>query len=204
MRKVSKLQLILSWIAVIGMAVSFLADASAIVVNTDYNILTNSVSSLAWGPMGWIQVLSFYCFGISVAACAYGLYLSLKHDLRPSIGVVCLMVVSISFLFIGTFNAVPEGAPMTLSGYIHDISSFFSAIFFIAGSFVIAPSLKDDHETLFHYTLATGMLSLILLGGDRLPTDWPWIGLRERVEGINAAIWIVVMSIAVVRKDRTL
>jgi hypothetical protein len=43
-----------------------------------FDVMTEPVSALAWGPLGWVQSANFYALGAATIAFAVGLYRDLK------------------------------------------------------------------------------------------------------------------------------
>ena len=51
-------------------------------LDPDFDVMTEPVSALAWGPLGWVQTANFYALGAATIAFAVGLYQNLEGRAR--------------------------------------------------------------------------------------------------------------------------
>jgi hypothetical membrane protein len=187
---------VLGGIGVGGSAAAFVSDLVAMGFRPGYNPMLDSISSLALGPEGWVQGVGFYLFSLAVFSCSLGLFARLKGRI-PRIGISCLLLISVCFILIGLFH-VDHRNPNSPDEHVHVAATITAAALFIASCFLTAPGLKK-YGHLYRYTITTAIIAVLLFAGNRVPTHWVLTGLRERLEGANAVIWIMVMSWKVVR-----
>jgi hypothetical protein len=78
-------------------------------LDPESDVLTEPVSALAWGPLGWAQTANFYALGAATITFALGLYRSLVG--RGRLGAAILLSISgLALITAGVF----EGTPMRL------------------------------------------------------------------------------------------
>lgn len=64
---------LLALAGVVGPIVLIIANLIASFSVSDYNPIRDSISSLAWTPMGWLQSIGFLAIGLLVEVFAVGL-----------------------------------------------------------------------------------------------------------------------------------
>ena len=179
-----------------------LTDAISILLHPGYNPLMKSVSDLALGPLGWIQGVGIGLGGIASIACAAGLFLKLGRQWEVRLGEVLLCLVGIALVLAAVFHANLPGAPPDLSGRIHGNASIFSGIAILPVFFLVAFGLRNNRH-LFIYTIVAGCLQIVLeVGRGRLPSNWTFFGLHERLVGANPVLWEIFISWIILVKHR--
>jgi hypothetical protein len=187
---------------VLGPLVLILGDLTASFSAQGYNLVQNSISSLALTSLGWLQTIGFLAMGLLVEIFVAGLLFNIRgiRGFRPSIG--ALVFFGFGLLLIGAFRTNPAGGPHTIEGTIHGVTAMFVFWIFPVGVLLIAPSLKNDRnwKTLFTYTVASGILGLALVIGVLFLKDRiSWFGLYERILVANMIIWIEVAAVNLLR-----
>jgi hypothetical protein len=92
-------------------------------LDPDFDVMTEPVCALAWGPLGWVQTANFYVLGAATVAFALGLYRDLEG--RGRMGAAILLSVSgLALIVAGIFKGTPPGAEPTPSGMIHGMAFF--------------------------------------------------------------------------------
>lgn len=187
---------VVSLVGCISVAVS---DGVGILLRPGYNPLSQSVSSLALGPTGWVQGVGLGLGAIGTMACAVGLYMALPRAWEAILGEVFLLFAGMALLMTALFRS---GSPGVM-GNIHMGSSFAAAIVFLPGCFLISPALRK-RRGLFLYTIAAGVLQIALeVGRGTLPENWMFFGLHERLIGANALAWVAALAWIVLIGYRT-
>lgn len=165
-----------------------------------YNPIREAISSLVYGPYGWLQTASFYVFGFSVLALAIALYFHIKRKFKI-VGIAALILVGTAFTVIGGNPAAAPGVQATLTALVHQGATIFVAAMFPIACLLLVPSLRDKrHTTLRHYTIAVGISSLLFftVGGAILVDRMSLVGLFERVMLLNGQLWVVFVSMQLV------
>ena len=193
---------ILALAGVVGPLVLIITDITAAYCEPGYNPIRDSVSSLAWTHMGWIQTIGFLTMGLLVEVFVAGLLFSIRGGRGFGLGIGLLVFFGFGLLLIGAFRVDLVGSQPTIEGTIHNVTS--KAVFFIfpIASFLIALSVKKDphRKGLFMHTIVTSSLALgLVIGGLWLPEKVSWFGLYERILVANTIIWVELMAVRLLR-----
>jgi len=190
-----------SLLAIAGMAGPLIltaTDFTAAFTSPEYNLIKDSISSLALTSFGWLQTIGFLAIGLLVEIFTAGLLFNVKgtRGFRFSIGL--LVFFGFALLLIGAFRTDPVGATRTIEGAIHSLTATSAFWIFPVAIMVIAPSLKNDPDwkSIFRYTIIAAILAIALvitLGV--LPDEASWFGLLERILVANMIIWVEVAAI---------
>jgi hypothetical protein len=187
---------------VVGPIVVIVADLTAAISQPGYNPIHDSISILAWSPMGWLQTIGFLTVGLLVEVFVAGLLLTIRGGRLFGFGIGLLICFGFGLLLIGAFPTDPIGNQNTIGGTIHDATAKVIFIIFPIASLLIAFSLRKDSRWggLFIHTVATSGLALALvLGWLWLTEDLGWFGLYERILVANTIIWVEIMAIRLLR-----
>jgi len=193
---------IMALAGMIGPLVIITVDLIAAISQAGYNPVSDSISSLALSPMGWLQTIGFLVVGLLVEVFVMGLFLSIRGERGFGFGIGLLICFGFGLLLIGAFRTDPVGSQHTLEGIIHLIVSEAVFIIFPIASLFIALSLRRDlyWKRILVYTIAASSFSLALVIGQLwLPGDSKWFGLYERILVANAVIWVEIVAIRLLR-----
>jgi hypothetical protein len=190
-----------SGLALAGMAgpvVLAVTDLTASFTNTSYSLVRDSISSLALTHIGWLQTIGFLAIGLLVEIFVAGLLFNIKRVRGFHLSIGLLVFFGFCLLLIGAFHTNPVGGPDTIDGTIHSLVATGAFWIFPIAVFIIAPSLRKDPNwsNIFHYTIATAGLGLILVIALGIAQDKiSWFGLLERLLVANMIIWVEVVAI---------
>jgi hypothetical protein len=129
-----------------------------------YSPLGDSVSSLARGPIGWIQDVSFYCSGVGLVGLAGGVHYGLSRTRKPRFGASFLLLAGLVFILVAIFR---RNLSITLC-------------------FLVGFALREEHNTMFIYSILTAFVLMLLFVERSQPPQWVWFGLGERIGGADA------------------
>ena len=193
---------ILALAGVVGPLVLIAADLTAAISQPGYSPIRDSISSLAWSPMGWLQTIGFLTVGLLVEVFVGGLFFGIRGGRGFGYGIGLLVCFGFGLLLIGAFRTDPIGGQTSIEGTIHGVTA--KAVFFIfpIASLLIALSLRKDPRWrgLFIHTIATSGLALLLvIGRIWLPEEMSWFGLYERILVANTVIWVMIMAVRLLR-----
>ena len=189
---------ILAMSGIIGPVVFIAANAIAAFSVKGYDPLRNSISSLAWTPMGWLQSIGFLTIGLLVELFAAGLFFSIRGGRGFGIGIGLLVCVGFGLLLIGAFREDLDGASRTIQGAIHTATAAAVFSIFPLASLLIALSIRKDSNWrgLFNYTIIATCLAVgFVVGYLWLMPQLHWVGLYERILVANTVVWIEIMAI---------
>jgi hypothetical protein len=190
-----------SLLAIAGMAgplVLAATDFTAALTSPQYNLVRDSISSLALTPLGWLQTIGFLAIGLLVEIFTAGLLYNIKGTRGFRFAILLLVFFGFALLLIGAFRTDPVGAGDTIEGRIHGLTATAAFWIFPAAILLIAPSLRNDPRWrgIFRYTLVAFVLAFVLeLTIGVLPDDLSWFGLLERLIVANMIIWVEVAAV---------
>ena len=121
-------------------------------------------SGLALGPYGLAQVANFVVSGLLLAFFSLGLHLGTKDG--PPLGPAFLFVAGTAMMLMGfETDPIRRIGPRSLHGLIHDAAFVIFVLAFLAALFTLWRKFEPDPRWRGHarYTLATGMLTVLLL-----------------------------------------
>ena len=193
---------VLALSGMLGPVILIATDLTAAFSQPGYNWLRDSISSLAWTPMGWLQTIGFLAMGLLTELFVAGIFFNIRGRRGFGIGIGLLVLFGFGLLLIGAFHTDHTGAPTTVTGMIHGVAARSIFFLFMFSSGLIAPSLKSDPawRKLFIYSLAASLLTLALIIVGLWVTDGNFhFGLYERILVTNTIIWVEVMSIWLLR-----
>jgi len=194
-----------SLLALAGMAgpvVLVVGELVAALSSQKYDILNDSISSLALTRLGWVQTIGFLAIGLLMEIFVAGLLFNIRRARGFHLGIGVLVFFGFGLLLLGAFRTDPVGVPDTTEGTIHTIAATIVFWLFPLAVLLIAPSIKKDPSWhgLFKYTIVTGILAfaLVLLVGF-LEDTTSYFGLAERVLALNMIVWVEVTAIRLLR-----
>jgi hypothetical protein len=149
-------------------------------------------SGLALGPLGWLQVLNFAFFGLTLIVFALGLNRGVASSGRLSWVAPALLVVAGVALVLAAFKTDPHimQGPQTWHGAIHLLAFLLLVLSFLLALFFWWRRLRGDPGWRGYapYTLFTALLYVLLL----LASAWQW-GFYLFL--VNVLIWIGLMAL---------
>ena len=166
-----------------------------------YNPITQEVSDLTAGPLGWVQQVNFLVFGLLIIAFGVGLSREVRKASPWMVGPALVVCNGVELIIAGLFPRSENAA-----GHIYDplgVHMMNGMLFFLSiGIVLVILSLqlaRDERwRNLATYTRVTGILVFILnvlngffaeAAGDPLH---PWLGLFQRM---ILAIWFLGLLI---------
>jgi len=177
-----------------------------------YNPLMAPVSSLAIGPFGWIQSLTFIITGILIVLFAFGLFKNSEREYKgvSKWGPILIAICGIGLIGAGCFttdpmNGFPEGTALVVknpsfNSMMHQV--FSSCLFFglplacyVFGNYF---AIKRELRWLI-YSFFSGIFFLIMflitsLGFSQVEGLQYYAGLFQRITLIIGFLWIAMLS----------
>lgn len=193
---------VISLAGIVGPLVLASTDIAAAFSEPEYNLIRDSISSLALTTLGWIQTIGFLAIGLLVEIFVAGLLFNIRGKRGFGFSIGLLVFFGFGLLLIGAFRTDPAGVPHTIEGIIHSIAATTVFWLFPCACLLIAPSLKSDPDWqgLFMYTIGSCIVSLVLLITHLwLPEQLSWFGLYERVLVGVMVVWVEVMAVWLLR-----
>jgi hypothetical membrane protein len=167
----------------------------------DYSHIALPISALAAWPLGWIQILNFFVFGVLMAGFAMGLHRGISRQRRGIVGPVLLASSAIGLLMAGAFPWRRTGDDFIVpTGHL--VAAALTFIGAAAGLIAISQRIANDprRRSPATYALASGLTMIVLFvvtiglaRADDAPLH-PWAGLLQR---LTLAVWfpcIIVLA----------
>ena len=193
---------LLALAGIIGPIVFIITNLVIIFSNPGYDILHNTVSSLAWTHLGWLQSIGFLAVGLFVEVFDAGLLFSVRGRRGFGTGIMLLVCLGFGLLLVGAFQEDINDTVRTIHGVIHTTSAAIVFSIFPIASLLIALSLRKDPywKGLFIYTIVATILAFgfVAVHFGLLPNQ-DWMGLYEQIMIGNMVIWVEVMAIQLLR-----
>jgi hypothetical membrane protein len=173
-----------------------ITDFIGVLIGKPYNAVTQSISDLGLGRIGWLQSAAFFIFGITTISLASELHSELGNSRESRIGFALIISLGAGFILLGLFPTDLLGTYHSFHGFIHNYAAWAEGGLFPVTCFFFADLFRNKlrWRDLFHYSLLAGIsgcLSVIV---------WAifaknWFGLSERLIILNGLIWFEVIAI---------
>jgi len=164
-----------------------------------YNPLRDTISSMVWGPQGWLQTSNFVIIGLMLAALAIELRPWAGQGIRAKAGRLFLLLTGAGFIILAICPTQCPGGPKNLPAIIHGITVYGIVLFFPAACFLLAPLLETGRwgRIIKAGTLTVGAVEvgLIGLGVFLMVKDAHWFGMLERLLLLPGFTWLEVIAI---------
>lgn len=183
-----------------------------------YNPMMIPISSLAIGPLGWIQSATFLITGALIILFAYGLFKISKSEYKgvSKWGPIMILICGIGLIGAGCFttdpmNGYPEGTPLvdenpSFNSIIHQLFSSFLFFGLPIACFVFGNYFTSKKELKWLiYSFLTGIIFLIMflvtsMGFSQVAGLQFYAGLLQRITLTIGFLWIILLSIHFFRK----
>jgi len=193
---------ILALAGLVGPSIFIITDLTAAISQPGYSPIRDSISSLAWSPMGWLQTIGFIIVGLLVEVFAAGLFFSMCGGRGFGLGISLLVFFGFGLLLIGAFHTDPIGGQQTIEGLIHSVAAKATFFIFPIASISIAFSLRKDSRWkgfLLHTAVTSSLAMALVIGHLWLPDELSWFGLYERILVANTVVWVAIIAIHCLR-----
>ncbi|MFA5309290.1 MAG: DUF998 domain-containing protein [Dehalococcoidales bacterium] len=182
----------------LGPLLLIIGDLTAGFSTHGYNMVRDSISSLALTPIGWLQTIGFLALGLLIEIFAAGLLFNIKQARWFHAGVALFVLFGFAMLLIGAFRTDPVGMARTIEGRIHGQTATLTFSLFPVAVLCFIPSIKRDENwrDLYRYSGVTFILAVVLLIIVRVTQEGSgWFGLAERLLVANMVFWVEVAAI---------
>ena len=188
-------------VGIVGPIVVVVGDIAASLSTPDYSPVSDSISSLALTPIGWLQSICFLAMGLLLEIFVAGLFFKIRRARGFHAGIGLLAFCGFGLMLIAAFQMDAPGAPRTTAGIIHTIASYGLGLLFPIAILSLAPSLKGtpNWRNIFVYTLVAGVLAFGLIIGAFFTEQTGWFGLYERIIVANTIVWVEVVAFHLLR-----
>jgi len=189
------IQGLLALAGVLGPIALLIGNYTPALTTPGYNLVRDSISSLALTPLGWVQTIGFLSIGLLVEIYVVALLISIKphHGFGP--GLVLLVLFGFGILMLASFRTNLPGV-LSFEGSLHGIVSKTVFTIFPIAVGLISCSMKYDSrwKHLHVYTLTTAILGIVLAIVTTIADDTNFFGLFERLLVANMVIWVEITA----------
>jgi hypothetical membrane protein len=209
-------RLVLGWLAVIGPIAFTIAWIVAGVLQNGYSPRRDYISDLAAldARHAWIMIAGFLLLGIGTIALALGLASTLEGRLAK-IGSILVALAGVSMIAAGLARndcrsrlaacaARIDAGDVSWHSATHELVSLVVFLALVAAPLVLARAFGGD--VLWHglhaYSIATGVLGLVLLVMFLIGVAPTWTGVVQRVFVTVLLLWIVIVGARLIRLSR--
>ena len=162
----------------------------------------NPISVNALGPYGWLQTISFLCFGLLVLLFTLGLHRDINGGQGSKVGPALLGIFGVAMLFsTGTIEDAHYSDPTTLHAWFHVIGFMLFLAALTPSYFFMWRRLRKDPRWAGYdwYTLATGVLVVLLIFSDSVKAldsaqHAAWWGAAGRLHLLVGLGWFTVIG----------
>jgi len=193
------IQGLLALAGVLGPITLLIGNYTPALTTPGYNLVRDSISSLALTPLGWVQTIGFLCVGLLVEIYVVALLISIKPSHGFGLGLVLLVLFGFGILMLASFRTNLPGV-LTFEGSLHGIvSKTVFSIFPIAVGLISFSMKRDPRWKHLHvYSVATAILGIILSVVISIADNINIFGLLERLLVANIVIWVETTAIHVI------
>ena len=162
----------------------------------------NPISVNALGPYGWLQTISFFIFGLLILLFTVGLHRDISGGQGSRVGPALLGIFGVAMLLSsGTIEDAHFSDPPTLHAWMHVIGFLLFLAALTPSYFFMWWRLRKDPRWAGYdwYTLATGMLVVLLIFSDPLKAldtaqHAAWWGAAGRLHLLIGMGWFTVIG----------
>ena len=185
----------LLWAGVVGpplFVVVFLIDG---LIHPAYNPVTDFVSELSRGELGWLQIINFLVFAAALLTFAVGIYWGARRGPGSVAGAALFALMGASLVVAGL--AVTDAHTSTVqtpTGTLHNFSALPAFACLIAACFVFSRRFGGVMRA---YSIASGVFVLVFFFATFLVgTPFGIIGILQRILIIGGWAWITILALA--------
>jgi hypothetical membrane protein len=175
----------------------------------DYGDLELPISALAVWPLGWLQNLNFYAFGVLQIVSAIGLHLGMRPMRGGAVGPAVLGSSGVGAILAGAFPMLRGADGAIVEPVGHVVAAVITFLGTGIGYVLISRRMRHDPRwaNVAGVTRALGaaiVLAFLLMGALAAPPNTPlhWrFGLLQRAILMVWFPWQIVLAVRSLRAD---
>lgn len=186
--------------AVAAIAVLYFVAAVSVagLLRPMYDPVQRTISELAVGHNGWIQVSAFVVLGVGLLALQHGLWRRLRATLLSRSGLVLLALCALATFVAAAFPTDLKGSVAhTVSGDIHEWMASVGYGCLILGALLLSIHFRhDEHWRSYHRpSLALALLGTAASIAMALTTHTEFLGLTQRAMALPLLLWVLLTAL---------
>jgi hypothetical protein len=185
-------------IAAIAVLYFVVAVSVAELLRPFYDPLRATISELAVGHDGWIQVSAFCVLGVGLLALQHGLWRRLRGTLLSRSGLILLALCAAATFVAAAFPTDLTGSVVhTMSGDIHTWMADVGYSCLILGSLLLSLHFRHDEQWRSYHrpSLALALLGTAAAIAMALTTHSGVLGLTQRLMAVPLLLWILLTAL---------
>jgi hypothetical protein len=185
-------------LAVLGVLYFFAAVSVAEALRPMYDPVTRTISELAVGRNGWLQVSAFVVLGLSFWALPAGMWRRVRATLFSRLGLILLLVSGASSFVAAAFPTDLRGAAVaTLSGDVHETAASVGYACLITAMLLFSWHFRRDESWRRFRPLSTGLtlLGLGILIAMAVTGNSDVAGLLQRTMAATLLVWVALAGV---------
>ena len=185
-------------LAVLGVLYFFAAVSVGEFLRPMYDPVTRTISELAVGRNGWLQVSAFVALGLSLWALPAGMWRRVRATVVSRLGLLLLLACGTSSFVAAAFPTDLRGAVVaTLSGDIHEVAASVGYACLITAMLLFSWHFRRDHPWRHLHPVTTGLTfaGLGLLIAMAVTGQSDLAGLLQRTMAATLLAWVALAGV---------
>jgi hypothetical protein len=193
---------ILAAVAVAGVLYFLTAVSVAELLRPMYDPIDRTISELAVGHHGYLQVSAFIALGVSLLALPCGLWGRVRATLASRTGLALILVCGVSSFVAAAFPTdLRTAAVATVTGQVHEVSASVGYACLISAMLLLSWHFRGDVHWRSHRHLSAALtgLGLTALLALTAAGNGPVTGLLQRLMAATLLSWVALTALHAVR-----
>ncbi|HTX68289.1 MAG TPA: DUF998 domain-containing protein [Thermoleophilia bacterium] len=185
-------------LAVLGVLYFFAAVSVGESLQPMYDPVTRTISELAVGRYGWLQVSAFVALGLSLWALPAGMWRRVRATVSSRLGLVLLVVCGASSFVAAAFPTDLRGAVVaTVSGDVHEVAASVGYACLISAMLLFSWHFRRDHSWRHFHPVSTALTvtGLAVLIAMAVTGESVVAGLLQRTMAATLLVWVALAGV---------
>jgi hypothetical protein len=195
---------VLATLASLGVLYFFAAVTTEEALRPMYDPVQRTISELAVGRLGGIQVSAFVVLGLSLLALPAGLWHRVRRSVLSRAGIALIATAGVASFIAAAFPTDLQGAAVTVAGEVHGITAGVGYGCLVTGMALLTLHFRRDHA--WH---SFGLLSAILTAAGvsallamAIEGSGDVAGLVQRLMVVPLLSWVMLTGMRATRLSR--
>ena len=188
---------ILAAIAVLGVLYFLAAVSVGELLRPMYNPVQRTISELAVGRYGFLQISAFVALGLSLVALPLGLWQRVRATITSRLGLGLILVGGVSCFIAAAFPTdLRNAAIVTVSGEIHEVSASVGYACLITAMLLLSWHFRRDVPWRAFHLPSSGLslVGLATLLAMAATGNSDIAGLLQRIMALTLLTWVALTA----------
>jgi hypothetical protein len=185
-------------VAVGGVLYFLTAVSVAEALRPMYDPVQRTISELAVGHAGYLQVSAFVVLGVGLLALPCGLWSRVRATLASRAGLGLLLVCGVSSFVAAAFPTdLRTAAVATVTGQVHEVSAGIGYACLMSAMLLLSWHFRRDApwRSHRHYSAFLSMIGLATLLALAASGEGPVTGLLQRLMAVSLLSWVALTGV---------